>query len=373
MGRVTSIVLTLVAVLAGLLAINTIVLDNETEDAEVTVPDGEVIELAGADLQAVDLPATGSGPEREPIVLLHCFGCSGRWWEPITPLLNESHRVITIDLIGHGGSEKPSSGYEITAQSAAVAEALNQLGVTRATVVGHSLGGLVATSLAEQASQLVDRVVLIGTGSEAGDAELGFMAKLSQTPVVGEALWRVRTDGLVKSGYGEAFAPDFDVEGGFEDPDQVVVDNEAMTYTSFDQARAEADEFLEAGTTASRLTATGVPVLVIDGSEDQILDAAKVLADYEVVPGARSEGLDGLGHSPNVEDPAAVAELILPFAAAGGTLGTEPPPKPTKAPKPTNAKGPGSPPGPGSTPEGRPGGAGEPSPSEPRPGAREQG
>lgn len=350
MGRVTSIILALVLVIAGLLAVNTVVIDDETRDAETTVDDGEILELTGADVQVVDRPASGSGPERQPIVLLHCFGCSSEWWEPMIPALNEDHRVITIDLIGHGGSEKPSSGYEIAAQSAAVAEAMSELGVQRATVVGHSLGGLVATSLAEQSSQLVDRVVLIGVGSEADDAELGFTAELSRTPVVGEALWRLRTDGLVKSGYGEAFAGGYSVEEGFEDPERVVADNDAMTYTAFDQARSEADEFLESGSVASRLTATGVPVLVMAGTEDQILDSSSVLESFETVPGARIEELDGLGHSPNVEDPEAVAEFLLPFAAAAGVLEPE-------------AAGGDS----GADPQGIPGGAGEPSPSEPRP------
>jgi len=347
--RFLRILFVLLVILAALLAINTVVLDNETKDAEATVTDGEILELTGADVQVVDHPATGSGPERETIVLLHCFGCSSQWWDPIIPLLNENHRVVTIDLIGHGGSEKPASGYEITAQSAAVGEALSELGVSRATVVGHSLGGVVAVSLAEQSSELVDRVVLIDVGNDADDTELGFTAKATSTPVIGEALWRIKTAGLVKSGYQDAFAPGFDIDEAFEDPDQVVKDNDAMTYTSYDQAQAEIDEYFKGGSLSTRLTSTGVPLLVINGSEDQILDATAVLDSYKTVPGARLEEIEVVGHSPNVEDPEATAALILPFAAAGGVLEPEPPPKPP------------------ATPEGKPGGAGEQSPSEPRP------
>lgn len=349
MRRAVRIGLVLLVTVLALLVVNAVVIDDETRDAEVTAPGGEVVELDGADLQVVDRPASGEGREGRPIVLLHCFGCSGRWWDPLVPLLNERHRVVTIDLIGHGGSEKPSSGYEITAQSAAVAGALNQLGVEGATVVGHSLGGSVATSLAEQASQLVDRVVLIGTASERGQVELPLTARLSTVPLVGEAIWRIRFDSIVKSGYADAFAPGFDVEDVFADPDRVVADNEAMTYTSFEEARAAGADFLDESSTASRLTATGVPLLAIGGSEDQILDTEQALTGFEAVPGARIEELDGVGHSPNVEDPEAVAELILPFAAAGGTLDAEPAPGPSPAP------------------QGRPGGAGERSPSEPRP------
>lgn len=337
MRRVSKIIVLLMVVLAALLIVNTVVLNDQTKAAEQTEPEGDVIDLeGGVGLQYVDQAATGAGPEGQPVVLLHCYTCSVRWWEPLTPLLNEDHQVITIDLIGHGGSEKPSSGYEITAQSAAVAALLNDLGVRGATVVGHSMGGLVATSLAEQSSELVDRVVLIGTPSEAGQSDLPFVAKLRTTPVIGQAIWRVAPDSAVKSAYGELFAPGFDVSTAFEDPDQVVADLDSMTYTSFTQARDAGDDFLEEQSVASRLTGAGVPVLVIGGAEDQILDVDRTLAGYESVPGARIERIEGSGHSPNVEDPEGTAELILPFSAAGGDL-VLPPPPPTP-PSPTEPK-----------------------------------
>ena len=58
--------------------------------------------------------------------------------------------MIRIDLLGHGGSEKPTSGYSIEDQAALVAGALDRLGVQGAVVVGHSMGVAVAVSLAEQ-------------------------------------------------------------------------------------------------------------------------------------------------------------------------------------------------------------------------------
>lgn len=334
MRRGARIAIVLLVILAALLAVNTIVLDDETRNAEVTVEGGELAEVGSSvELQYVDRPATGAGdegqpPEGQPIVLLHCYTCSTAWWDELVPLLNERHRVITVDLIGHGGSEKPSSGYEITAQSAAVAELLNGLGVRGATVAGHSMGGFVATSLAEQASELVDRVVLIGSPSEREQSSLPFTARLATTPVIGEAMWRVKPDSMVKSASSEAFAPGLSVEEAFPDnPDQVVEDLDDMTYTSFKQAREEATDFVDEGSPASRLSAIGVPVLAIVGAEDQVLDVDEVIAGFQTVPGARVEEMDGVGHSPNIENPQATAELILPFVAAGEEF--VPPPSPT--------------------------------------------
>ena len=315
MRRGLRIALILAIALIALAVVNAVVLDNQTKPAGVTADGGQIEEASAVELQVFDSPATGPGPEGAPIVLLHCFGCSSQWWNPILPALNETHRVIRIDLTGHGGSEKPQGSYEIDSQGAAVAEALNSLGVQGATVVGHSLGGIVATSLASSASELVDRVVLIGTPSDTDESSLPFTERLTQIPVLGQALWRLRLDSMIKSGYESAFAPGTDVSTIFPgDPDRVVDDNRAMTYGSFTKVGDEADAYLEEQSISSRLATTGVPLMFVDGSEDQVVDSAAAVEEFRSVPGAITKLLPDIGHSPNVEAPDETAKLILDFA-----------------------------------------------------------
>lgn len=316
MKRRWKVLIAALVALAALLAVNTAVLDSETKPAEVNAPGGELIELDAATLQVVDSPA-GVGPAREgaPIVLLHCYACSLRWWDALVPLLNRRHRVLRFDLIGFGGSQKPKSGYAITEQARAVAEALNRLQVEGAILVGHSMGGDVATAVAEAASQLVDRVAVIGTPSSEDEAELPLSARFTYAPVLGEALWRIRPDALIRDGYGSAFAPGFDFEAAFEDPDQAVVDNRAMTYTSFDQPPGLADDFTGERAIAPRITATAVPFMAILGAEDQIVDTPAAAESYATVPGASVEVLEEVGHSPGLEAPEQTARLLLRFSA----------------------------------------------------------
>ena len=73
------------------------------------------------------------------------------------PPLERDHRVVAVDLLGFGGSEKPDAGYSIEEQADLVAQALSRLGVHEATVVGHSLGGTVVDALAERPADLVER------------------------------------------------------------------------------------------------------------------------------------------------------------------------------------------------------------------------
>jgi pimeloyl-ACP methyl ester carboxylesterase len=308
MGRGWKILIGVLVALAVLVGINTLVTDAETKSAEVTEPGGRIVALPGGDLQVLDTgPRTGS-----PIVLIHCFTCAMDWWNGVRPRLTaHDHRVISVDLLGHGGSEKPSSGYVIQNQADLVAEALNRIGVRDAVVAGHSLGGGVAVALAEQSPELVDRVVIIDTAPET-EGSLGLLAKLALTPVIGEAIWRVKPDFSVRDALGVAFAPGFDV------PDEFVEDANRMTYSSYDGSHGGLDKFKDEEALDRRMRDTEKPLLVLMGAEEQIIDEPSArLAEYRAtVPGARTKLIAGAGHSPNVEKPAETAALVLSFAKA---------------------------------------------------------
>ena len=308
MRRGWKILIGLAAGLAVLLVLNTIALDRETKSAEVTVDGATVLNFAGGDLQVLDTGAGAPVRGRPPIVLLHCFTCSINWWDDLIPLLRSGHRVIAIDLLGHGGSEKPRTGYSMENQAQIIAQALNQLGVEGATVVGHSLGATVATALAEQSSELVDRLVIVDQAPGRGYGSFDLLTSATFVPVLGEALWRTKVDFTIRDGLEQAFAPGFDV------PDQFVDDVKRMTYTAYDHSGAEAGDYTDQEPLDERIRAAYVPLLVIFGADDQIYDARESLSAYADVPGARTEQIAGAGHSPNVERPEETAKLILDFA-----------------------------------------------------------
>jgi pimeloyl-ACP methyl ester carboxylesterase len=308
MGRRWKIAIGIVVGLAVLLGVNAVVTDDQTKGAEVTVPGGRILHLPGADLQVVD-----RGPrDAPPIVLIHCFSCGIDWWNGMMPLLDRTHRVVAVDLLGHDGSEKPTSGYTIPNQADLVAQALARLGVHDAEVVGHSLGGSVAVGLAERSPQLVERVVIVDTATTHKEASLGLIANAAFAPVIGEALWRIKPDFAVRKGLEVAFAPGFDV------PDEFVEDVDRMTYSSYHDSPEGSDDYSKEEGLADRMKATGKPLLVMMGAEEQILeDPAARLAEYRaIVPGVETKLIQGAGHSPNVEKPAEAAHLVLAFDRA---------------------------------------------------------
>ena len=103
----------------------------------------------------------GSGPT---VVLIHGMINSSRHWEAVAQRLAGSYRVIAPDLIGHGDAATPRGDYSLGAHAASIRDLLTTIGVERATIVGHSLGGGVAMQFFYQFPQRTERLVLISSG-----------------------------------------------------------------------------------------------------------------------------------------------------------------------------------------------------------------
>ena len=328
MGKGRKIAVAVVGALLVLVAANVVLVGAETKPAEVTVPGGRIIELDGGDMQV----AEGGPREGAPIVLIHCFTCSIEWWDEMRPPLEKRHRVVAVDLLGFGGSEKPESGYSMEEEADAVAEALTQLGVRRATVVGHSLGGTVATALAERSPQLVERLVILDQAPDNDGYEkegLPFTAELTFRPVIGPSLWRVTPDFAIEDGLGAAFAP------GYEVPSELVDAFRRMTYTSYDEAAGAETDYTNESPLDERIARAGIPLLAIFGEEERIYESHVALDAYGRVPGAVTVLVRGAGHSPNIEKPGQTARDVLGFADGGlrwhivqGTLQNDRPVRP---------------------------------------------
>jgi pimeloyl-ACP methyl ester carboxylesterase len=327
--RWLKITLGVIAGLIVLLLLNAIVVSNATKDAYVRESGGRLVDTANGTLQVLEQ----GNPQGTPIVLVHCYTCSLNWWDDLAPLLERDHRVIRVDLLGHGGSDKPGAGYSIDDQATAMAEALAQLGVVNATVVGHSLGGSVVADLAQRSPQLASRVVIIDQAAEDGFETLSLPQRASYWPVFGQAsdrLVRIAPTSVVRDQYDDAFAPGYDISSGFDNPDQPVDDLRAMTYTAYKDTHDAEEDFVAEAPLDERLAEAGVPTMVIFGAEDQFYDAPEAIARYrQNVPGVQARLIPGAGHSPNVERPNAVAPLILSWAAPppGERTGTKKPGK----------------------------------------------
>ncbi|MFI1031560.1 alpha/beta fold hydrolase [Streptomyces sp. NPDC020951] len=264
----------------------------------------EATESSTLSLDDSDVYVCQDGPRDAPaLLLIHGSASSTRSWNPMVPLLTGSHRVIRIDLLGHGRSAKPADrSYAIPDQARRAGVALDRLGVEHAVVVGHSSGGAVAIALAEQRPDLVTALVLVNTGPslDAFIAPESAATGPSQWPPTDEQLRRIASTGFSRAGY--------------QIPEELLADVRRMTHHTFATTMRATRAYLEQRALPDRLTVLGKPLLVIFGEDDRRWRSSSA-SDYRAVPGAKIEFLPGLGHSPLLEDPPRAATPLLAFTA----------------------------------------------------------
>jgi len=125
----------------------------------------------------------GSG---RPLLLVHGWGGDLRAWEPVMPGLASQHRVIRVDLRGHGRSPIPRHGYRPTDMAGDLGALIERLGIAPVIAVGHSMGGQVVSALAVEHPTLIAGVIVIGPAYGADDAEAGTVpARLAELRAAG--------------------------------------------------------------------------------------------------------------------------------------------------------------------------------------------
>src|ERR671930_1072874 len=141
----------------------------------------------------------GSGP---PVVLVHGMVNSSRHWEQVALELADSHTVVAPDLIGHGDSATPRGDYSLGAHASVIRDLLASIGIDRASIVGHSLGGGVAMVFFYQFPQRTERLVLVSSGGLGREVSplLRAAALPGATAILRAAAHRRMLDGLWWSG-----------------------------------------------------------------------------------------------------------------------------------------------------------------------------
>ena len=122
---------------------------------------GEFVDLGGVRLYYYAAGTRGAG---EPVVFIHGFPTSSHLWSDVVPLVPAGHRVVVLDLLGYGRSDRPL-GRAVTIRGHAdrMIELLDNLGINYACIVGHDIGGGIAQSMAVRYPQRVSRLLLVNS------------------------------------------------------------------------------------------------------------------------------------------------------------------------------------------------------------------
>lgn len=122
---------------------------------------GEFIDVGGARLYYYAAGSRGAG---EPVVLLHGFPTSSHLWHEVAPLVPKGHRVVVVDLLGYGRSDRPlGRNVSVRGHAERVVGLLDELAINYACIVGHDVGGGIAQTLAVRWPTRVSRLMLVNS------------------------------------------------------------------------------------------------------------------------------------------------------------------------------------------------------------------
>lgn len=256
----------------------------------------------------------GRGPV---LVLLHGITCSSESWEGIVPALARHFTVIAPDFLGHGRSAKPEAEYSIGAYASSVRDLLLALGHTRATLVGHSLGGGVAMQFSYQFPEMTERLVLVSSGGLG--PELHPILRVAALPGAGLVLSRLCSPRLRRAVEDSArFLGRAGVRTGTD------LREVWRGYTTLFDAGARL-AFLRTirgtiGVRGQRATALDrlhlaahVPTLIVWGDQDRIIPVEHAHNGHAGIEGSRLEVFSGAGHFPHLDCPSRFASLLTEF------------------------------------------------------------
>lgn len=256
----------------------------------------------------------GSGP---PVVLIHGMVNSSRHWEAVAARLAHHHTVIAPDLIGHGDSVAPRGDYSLGAHAARIRDLLAAIGVERATIVGHSLGGGVAMQFFWQFPERTERLVLVSSGGLG--AEVSPMLRGAALPgasaVVAAVSHRRVVDGIWAAGTALR-------RRGNDTGVQLQAVARAMRPLERAGAREAFLQTLRSviDVRGQRISANdrlylleGVPTMIVWGGRDNTIPVAHGREAHAEIPGSRFELLERAAHFPHLEDPGGLAAVLLDF------------------------------------------------------------
>jgi pimeloyl-ACP methyl ester carboxylesterase len=260
----------------------------------------------------VHVQVTGTGPRT--LVLLHGFSDNLSTWRRVVPALATDHRVVAIDLPGHGRSTRAWDVPLVAGYCEVVMQVLDELGCPGPVhLVGNSMGAVVAAMCAERYRDRVDRVALIGMpGIVSVPVSWRAAASRPASLALRMALRPVPVQPLQQA-FGWLYAHAASPRPGAIDPE--AVRSYLAGYADRDRLMALADiaRALLADLRTLRLPelleASPVPRLEILGRHDRLVPARRHRGRDGVVV------LPGCGHCPQLDAPDLLLDALLPFFA----------------------------------------------------------
>lgn len=275
---------------------------------------GKTCIIGGVEIFYRDVGGTGS----DAVLFLHGFPSSSYDWHALWPLMGDEKRMVCLDFVGFGLSEKPKNhSYSLFEQADIVEQLVKQLGIKRVKIIAHDMGTTVTCELlARREKKLlgfaVQSVLLMNGSVHIELAHLTPSQQLLRSPL-GSIFAKLSSKLIFKAQLKKILG-------------KPVLNNELeamwalMSYRQGKARLAQTISYIEERYRFSHrwippLTRLDIPVLILWGQKDPVAVAAIAEKLAQEIPTAKLQWLPQLGHYPQLEDPVVVADAINLFLA----------------------------------------------------------
>jgi 3-oxoadipate enol-lactonase len=239
------------------------------------------------------------GPADAPVILfVNSIGTDLRIWNGVAAELNSEFRLLRYDMRGHGLTDVTPGPYSMAQLADDAAELLAALEISRASICGLSIGGMVAQQLAASRPDLIERAVFCATAMRIGPASMW-----------DERAQQVRQNGTIAiaAGVMQRWFTEAYLAG-----DGVAVYRNMLSRMSAEGYAGCCEAIRDADLRATAATIRQ-PSLVVVGDQDVATPLQEAQALTEALPNARLQQISGAAHIPGVEQPRALAGLLRDF------------------------------------------------------------
>ena len=250
----------------------------------------------------------------EPLVLLHGYMMSHYYFRSVLPALTANHDVLAFDLPGFGESDRPDPpgfSYDFPSLATAIGEALDKLGIERTNLLGHSLGGGVALTLAARRPELISRLVLVCPTMY--PLPIPLLGQLILQPTIGKFLF--------KNAFTKFEMRRQMLAQHFKDPAPVTDELVDYVWARLNRAGGRDAAYAVMHTMAALSNANAdpgrvrAPTLLVWGDEDRMVPLAHGKRLSRAIAGATLAVVPDCGHNVHLERPDEFLRQVLPFLA----------------------------------------------------------
>lgn len=290
-------------------------LENVADPRDLAGPDSRFAPIGDVTLH---YRQAGSPLSPTSFVLLHGFGASTFSWEPQLDLLGDGGLVIALDRPAFGLTSRPLPGswrgpnpYSVNANVEQTVGLMDELGIERAVLIGHSAGAVIAVETALAHPDRVSALILEAPAIDEARSLPSWASALLRSPQarrIGPLLVRrvaqPSSDDVIRSAYADPSSVSSETIAGYRRP---------LLARDWDRGLWELLAAPRPQRTARSLDDLTVPTLVVWGSEDTWVDPENSRRVAEAIPGAVAVEIEGAGHLPHEEEPERFAVEVFSF------------------------------------------------------------